>query len=305
MNNKQNNMFGMYRTVDAVCVTNASVIAQVKAFEKSHSALKAKMGEILVTARQRKLILTGIADDKQTKKRALARLGNIVAGVVKGYANTINNKQLAAEVNFNESSLMGDKDEEILINCNIIFIRATDFKTELADYGLNQDLLDGLEAVIDDFSDKKPAPANAKNTKEMLTAKLESLFDEANDILKLQMDNTGKIFQTLAPEFFSLYKSSRKIVDRGRRKAENGLIKGVVKNKKNEFLADVLVQLIPENVLVLSNENGEFEFDDIAANTYAVKLTKQGLEDLTVQNITLKKGEEKALDLVMNEVVKQ
>ncbi len=143
-----------------------------------------------------------------------------------------------------------------------------------------------------------------KNTKEMLTAKLESLFEEANNILKLQMDNTGKIFKTLAPEFYSLYKASRKVVDRGRRKVENGLIKGLVKNKKNEFLVDVLVQLIPDNVLVLSNENGEFEFDDIAVNTYTLKLTKQGLEDLMVQNITLKKGEEKVLDLVMNEVVK-
>jgi len=303
MNIKQNNNFGMIRTVDAVCVAKASVIAQVKAFEKSHTALKAKMGEILVTARERKLVLTGITDDKQTKKKELAILGNIVAGVVKGYANTVGDKKLAAEVNFSESGLLADKDEEILINADIIFTRATKFKIELVDYGITPELLDGFEALIGDFSDKKPAPTNAKNTKEVLTVKLDLLFDEANDILKLQMDNTGKIFKTLNTEFYDLYKASRKIINRGHRKADNGLIKGVVKNVKNEFLVDVLVQLIPENVLVLSNEKGEFEFDDLGTDKYSLKFSKEGLDNVEMKEVELKKGEEKMVEVIMNAIV--
>lgn len=68
-------------------------------------------------------------------------------------------------------------------------------------------------------------------------------------------------------------------------------------------MTDVLVQLSIANVLVLSNENGEFEFDDLGADKYNIKCTKEGYEGITLKDLELKKGEEKMVEVVMNAIV--
>jgi len=295
----------MYRTVVAVCMANLLSLAKVKAFDDAFKLLKAKLAEILATADQQKEVLTGIAEDKQVQKRELAKLAAMVASVVKGFALTNSNLQLAAEVNFSESGLANMKEEDLLSNTRNIHGKATGNLASLADFGINKPLLDQLDTKITAFADKKPAPASAKVTKEALTDKLNVLFDEANVILKEQMDNTGKIFSMLDANFYELYKGSRKIIDRGGRTANTGILKGTVKGKlaltdtENQPLADVLLQLIELNLVVVSNEQGIFDFDDLEAGKYTLKASKQGYADLIIKDLEIKKGEDKVLDLVL------
>ena len=295
----------MYRTVNAVCMANGLSLAKVKAFDDAFNLLKAKLNEILATANQHKEVLTGIAEDKQVQKRELAKMAAMIAGVVKGFALTNSNLQLAAEVSFSESGLANMKEEDLLSNAKNIHGKATGNLAALGDFGINQTLLDQFDTTITAFADIKPAPASAKVTKEALTDKLNVLFDEANLILKEQMDNTGKIFGVLDANFYELYKGSRKIIDRGGRLENNGLLKGTVKGKlamtdsENMPLADVLLQLIELNLVVVSNEQGVFDFDDLAAGKYTLKVSKQGYADVIMKELEIKKGEDKVLDLVL------
>jgi len=305
MNNKQNNLMSMYRTVVAVCLANVAALAKVKAFSTAFEFLRAKLTEILLTAQERELVLTGIAEDKQIQKRNLAKLGATIAAVVKGYAHTNGDMKLAAEVDFSESALFNEKDEDILISTKIIQKRATELLTKLADYGIDKTMLDLFASEIEKFSAKKPAPATAISNKELLTNKLDNLFDEANTILKEQMDTTGKIYSSIDPNFYELYKISRKIIDRGGRKTHEGVLKGTVVGKlnaqdtENGSLADVLVQNIELNIIVTSDEKGAFDFGDVAAGKYTLKLSKQGYLDLLLKDIEVKKGEDKMVDALM------
>lgn len=305
MNNRQNNLLSMYRTVNAVCMANGLSLAKVKAFDDAFNLLKAKLAEILAVANQQMEVLTGIAEDKQVQKRELAKIAAMIAGVVKGFALGNSNLQLAAEVNFSESGLASMKEEDLLSNAKNIHGKATGNLIALGDFGINQTLLDQLDTSITAFADIKPAPASAKVTKEALTDKLNVLFDEANVILKEQMDNTGKIFSVLDANFYELYKGSRKIIDRGGRTVNTGLLKGTVKGKlamtdiENMPLADVLLQLIELNLVVVSNVQGVFDFGDLDAGKYTLKASKQGYADVIMQELEIIKGEDKVLDLVL------
>jgi hypothetical protein len=127
-----------------------------------------------------------------------------------------------------------------------------------------------------------------------------------NEILKEQIDNSSKMFKLLDANFYDLYKGSRKIIDRGRRAANTGILKGVIMGKKtavdaeNEAIADALLQLIELNLVVVSNEKGGFDFDDIETGTYKLKVSKQGYKDEIIKEIVIKKGEERDLYIEMS-----
>lgn len=295
----------MYRTVIAVCMANLLSLAKVKAFEEAYKLLKAKLAEILATANQQKEVIMGITEEKQAQKRELAKLAAVIASVIKGYALTNKNLKLAAEVNFNESSLVTMKEEDLLSNTRNIHGKAAANLVAMADFGLNQAMLDQLDTYITDFATKKPEPATAKVNKEALTDKLNVLFDETNAILKEKMDTTGRIFSIVDADFFKLYQGSRKIIDRRGKTVNTGLLKGTVmgklaiNDKENNLLANAVLQLIEPNLVVVTDEKGVFDFDDLDAGTYTLKVSKQGYADLIVKDIEIKKGEDKVLELVM------
>ena len=70
-------------------------------------------------------------------------------------------------------------------------------------------------------------------------------------------------------------------------------------DSENMPLADVLLQLIELNLVVVSNEQGVFDFDDLAAGKYTLKVSKQGYADVIMKELEIKKGEDKVLDLVL------
>lgn len=306
MNNNQNNTVSMFRTVVSVCGANAGAVGKIKAFEASLGFFEEKIKEILNTAREQELVITGIAEDKEVQKRGLAFTGAIIGGAVKSFALTNKNLALAAEVNFSESALYKMKEEDLIFNTQIIHKKALDNMGTLADYGINKLVLDNFNLQITNFGNKKPEPASAKVTKEMLTDKLADLIDDASEILKEQMDNSSKMFKLLDPNFYDLYKGARKIIDRGRRAANTGILKGVIMGKKtaadteNEAIADALLHLIELNLVVVSNEKGEFDFDDIETGTYTIKVSKQGYKDEILKDVEIKKGEERDLYIEMS-----
>ena len=120
------------------------------------------------------------------------------------------------------------------------------------------------------------------------------------------MDNSSKMFKLLDADFYDLYKGARKIIDRGRRAANTGLLNGVVMGKntaadtENVPLEDVLLHLIELNLVVVSNEKGEFDFDDIEAGTYTLKVSKQGYKDEIIKEVKIDKGEERDLYIEMS-----
>lgn len=286
-------------------MANLLSLAKVKAFEEAYKLLMAKLAEILATANQQKEVITGITEEKQAQKRELAKLAAVIASVIKGYALTNKNLKLAAEVNFNESSLVTMKEEDLLSNTRNIHGKAAANLVAMADFGLNQAMLDQLDTYITDFATKKPEPATAKVNKEALTDKLNVLFDETNAILKEKMDTTGRIFSIVDADFFKLYQGSRKIIDRRGKTVNTGLLKGTVmgklaiNDKENNPLTNVVLQLIEPNLVVVTDEKGVFDFDDLDAGKYTLKVSKQGYADLILKDIEIKKGEDKVMDLVM------
>jgi len=305
MNNRHNNYFSMFRTVIMVCLAHKAALAKVKAFDDALKLLIAKLAEIKLVAAQQKVVLTGIADDKHAQKKALAKMGSIIAASVKGYAHKAGNLQLVSEVKFSESALASMKEEDLILTSENIHKKAFDNLAVLIDHGIDAALLTQFETMTTAFADKKPEPAAAKVNKETLTDKLEVLYDDANNIIKKQMDNNSKIFQLLDPDFYELYKGARKIIDRRGKITNPGSLKGTVTGildsnvKENQPLDEVLLHLIEPNLVIVTNENGLYDFEEIEAGKYTLKVIKQGFIDQIIKDLEIKNGEDKVLDLVL------
>jgi hypothetical protein len=144
MNNKQNNLLSMYRTVVSIVKANATEVAKVGAFESSFNDFESKVTAIINTAQQRDMVLTGITGDKTAKKRELAQMTATIATVVKGYAKTVGNKKLADQMDFSESGLFKLKDEDLITNATNIYNGANEVLLELVNYNITKQTLDEI-----------------------------------------------------------------------------------------------------------------------------------------------------------------
>lgn len=306
MNNKQNNLLSMYRTVVSIVKANATEVAKVGAFESSFNVFESKVTAIINTAQQRDMVLTGITGDKTAKKRELAQMTATIATVVKGYAKTVGNKKLADQMDFSESELFKLKDEDLITNATNIYNSANEVLLDLVNYNITEQTLDALLGNITVFSLKKPAPTVAISLKESLTAQLEQLFAEANAILKDQMDNTSKMFVTYSPSFYALYSEARKIIDRGKGKGAGNALKGVVKTMLADgtldVVTDALVQLVEKKMVAVTDGKGAFNFGNVTPAMYTLKAIKKGYNETEMGQVEVIKGVDKVVDLVLAKI---
>jgi TonB-dependent receptor len=80
--------------------------------------------------------------------------------------------------------------------------------------------------------------------------------------------------------------------------AATGTISGIVTDRDHDVLPSAPVKLDPGNISVLTNEQGEFSFRDVAPGAYTVTITYVGFAPLTT-SVTVVAGQVATVDAVM------
>ena len=304
MTDRQENYLSMFRTVIAVCDQNLTLITPITALNTAYNTFKTKVTVIYATAKQQGIQLTGVAEDKMVLKRNLAHTGNIVAMVVKAYAVSKGDNTLKAEVDFAESTLFANRDETIINNCQTIYDRANTNLAALAAFGITTAVMTTLQNALTAFRTKVAAPTVARDVRAVATENLVLQLDEANSILRNQVDNNIKIFQLSNPDFWKLYRNARKIIDLGvGRSAGFGTIKGVVKDAASGLIIEgALIELLDTDAVTSSDALGEFAID-AEPNTYSIRVSKDDYEEMELNDIVVVKGEDTMVNVTIELLV--
>lgn len=213
MTTKQQNKLNMYLAVKAVLDANDSVWQSLPAFADGYAGLSTQIGSIQALAQNQNLDTSGIAQDKQASKVAMATAAIGIASAVRAYAVKTKNNTLANEVDFNQSDLTGARDADAVENCQNIHDAANTSLAALAAYGVTAAKLAALQTAITAFSGLMGKPRQTIATGKTVTQQLGDAFDAADLALNEELDNLIGQFTDTNAGFVSDYQNARIIVD--------------------------------------------------------------------------------------------
>ncbi len=215
MNKRDEAKVSMYKSVEAHCTANQTIIATSVAFLASFNVFIAKLASLFTNQSAAQKQTKGVAIDKEALKAALIQAAYDIASVVFAYASKSKNETLKQSVNFSITDLDRLKDELIVPVCNNIKKAANDNIIALADYGVTAATLTALQTNLDNYAGSTAKPRLAKTQKTTDNKNVKAVMKEIDEILKNEMDKTVVIFRAANPTFVTKYTEVRKIVDPG------------------------------------------------------------------------------------------
>jgi hypothetical protein len=297
MDRKKEARLSMYDAVIAYCNNNNALIATVPAFQNAFTSFQSIVDNIRATAQLEASVITGITTDKSQVKANLSVVAANLAAMIFAYASNVNNNVLKEQVNFTPSELKLLKDEKLIAACSNIRDAANANIASLADYGITAANITDFQSMMDGYSAKVSSPRNAVSQRSSYSKTLTTLFKQADDALKNQMDKMAQKFNVTNEDFYNTYKSNRIIIDPGSSPTQ---IAGTITSAaNNQPVEGALVQLVGNGLSNTTDAQGNYILKSVAIGKQSVKITKAGFADDTIDNILVKLGKTATADAVI------
>jgi len=211
-----------------------------------------------------------------------------IAAAVCAFASASGNIGLKQEMKYGLTTLLRMKDGMLGPVCQNIHAVATADIADLADYNITAPLLTAFSSAIDGYIATVPSTRNAVADSATALVALDTLFADADEIVKNQMDKTAQQFLLTHPDFYNNYRSNRIILDPA---STSSQIKGkVLKAGSPDPLAGASVEVVGGGITATSDAKGIFRFKPIQPGTYSLKVTLEGYAEHTINNVLVKLG---------------
>ena len=219
---RQESKNNMYDVVIIQCDANSAIVNTNAALASAFAEFKTIAANINTAAQSSAAVTTGLATDKKVSKNTLSRTASIIAGQIFAYAAKNKNNELKEAVNFSATDLRRLKDGELVPRCQTIHDLGTANLAVLADYGVTNAALTGLQTEIQAYAESVPKPRAALTDRSTVKLNIKNLFKEADALLVEQMDKLVETMSKTEPDFVNTYKSARVIIDPKSNKKESG-----------------------------------------------------------------------------------
>lgn len=216
MTDRQENKRSMYLAVQNICNANNGTWNTTPAFVEAFTDFQTTLADIDTQAQIQEGKTTGTTQNKQQEEDEMIQASIVIAAAAYAYASRIGDNALKERVNYTPSQLRRSRDNTLRDSCQNIHDAANEVIAHLADYGIVPENLAQQQQEIDDYSAILAEPRVAIGTRATATTRLVELFQQADDLLKNQLDKLMLIYQTTQPTFYNQYQSARTIVDLGK-----------------------------------------------------------------------------------------
>jgi len=288
MKKRLESKLNMYDAVVNCCNSNSTIVATVPAFQTSLNELAAKATAIRAAITDASKIISGVAMGKTEQQKDLALQAANIAAAVCAFASASGNIGLKQEMKYGLTTLLRMKDGMLGPVCQNIHAVATADIADLADYNITAPLLTAFSSAIDGYIATVPSTRNAVADSATALVALDTLFADADEIVKNQMDKTAQQFLLTHPDFYNNYRSNRIILDPA---STSSQIKGkVLKAGSPDPLAGASVEVVGGGITATSDAKGIFRFKPIQPGTYSLKVTLEGYAEHTINNVLVKLG---------------
>ncbi len=217
MDKKFSNKLRMFKAVLALLMTNLKVWEMIPDVVTDVDELKLMVDEIETTQLLTSTELTGQSDEKETVQETLILTILSVSSALMARADRTSNEVLAAKVNFSESALRGQRDQQQLITGRKIADLAEEDLEGLISSGITIDQVTALREQTDQFEALLPVNRISVAERKAANARLKTLFKQTDKLLQNRLDRMMVRYETEDPAFYAAYKNARMIPDYGTR----------------------------------------------------------------------------------------
>lgn len=212
------NRTGMGATVAAYMNTNNTIWTGNKAVTDTMTAVNAALGNVSGKAQIQETPIVGEEEKKVLVRHDYEDEIMRIAGQICSLATKNNDMNLAAQTELTLAQLDKMSVDVLEATGNRISGLATANLAGLADYGITQADVTGLDGMTKQFDDAKTAPRKAIATRAGQTKTLPPAVKTVTSLLRNHLDKQMLMFKKSNPEFYAGYQSARVIVNRGTHK---------------------------------------------------------------------------------------
>lgn len=288
MDARMESKLSMYNAVLTHIEANPAITATVPAFATVATTLRTLYNNIVDAAQQEAQIIAGVSINKAETKINLCTEAASIAAAVYAWATSQSNYELKEQMNYSVSRLQQTKDELLVPVCNNIFSSANTNAAALAPYGITAARVTAFQTLIDEYVSVIPAPRNAASNRSAVRTTLINLFNEGDEIMKLQMDKLSVQFKNSNAAFYNAYKNNRVIINAASVQTQ---VKGVVVDiLTNLPVPSVAVQVVGQAYNATSDSNGHYSVKIPVPGSYNLNFSKGSYNSKTENNINVSLG---------------
>ncbi len=314
MNSKQQSRYNMYLVSDEFLNTNNSITQILPKFQGFYATFQEGILQIRSSSEQQSIDKSGIAKTKSLLRKLLVAQAADGSRKVQAYAKVENNLTLLSEVKFSISDLKFATDEELETYARSIHTKIDAHLADLISYGLTTESQNYLSTLIADFKVATPTPRNGTISTKQSTEQMAKGFATSDEALG-KIDALVEIVRISQPDFYSGYRSARKIIgtgggslqvkgfvtDAGTGEGLKGVTLSFEPNSNGNVMLKAAASSSSEALKKKTANKGGFKIKSLAEGTYTVTLRKNGYADV-MSTIAVTNGEltELNVELVKN-----
>ena len=213
MNKRQENKLHMFNATLSYLEEHAIVYSGVNKIGEAKNAFKSLVSNINDEVLVQEQANSTIGMTKLSLKKQIALKADELNDLVEVYATFNGNDELARQMSDSKSDLLHLSYDKLILKASGIIEKLIELKEELiAEYGLTESDITGLQDDIDRLLELSNLPIMYQIKKRVATGNLEDLFAEADAVLNDKLDNLFKLFNRRDPSFYAGYLTARIIV---------------------------------------------------------------------------------------------
>ena len=213
----------MYETVDLVLDKNSALFESLPELISAHQRLKEGKILILQNRQVQEADTSGLTTNKVIVKDDFINSILKFSAALRAYATSTKNEDLKAKAHYVPSELKKVADSILFDIGNLLYGLATPDKTELTKYSVGEDEFTEMETLLPAFKLAYPKQRVATTESKVSTGNIDKVYKSMDKLLKDEIDELMLPFQFSQPDFYSIYKNARIIVNysgRGKGKSD-------------------------------------------------------------------------------------
>lgn len=212
MTGKQENVRSMTKAVQAMLQANMSIVNLAPGHVQAKLALDNIVARIDGQEQVQMRNWKGTTEDKDIAQDEAIACALVLKAGIQAYADTINNRDLWASVNYSTTAMKKGRDTSLPSILNTIRDAAQSVVSNLEDFGITSTNINDLTAKAEAYEQLEVAPRTGITITSNATGELRKAFLEQTKILK-RLDALANVKALTHAEFVGLYLKARIIVD--------------------------------------------------------------------------------------------
>lgn len=302
MKKRITNRITMFKTVWTHGNLNTGIISTNISINNAWTKFGAHMEEVMKLAQEQTVNRKGITLNKKAVRETLVLAVEEASGIIMSYASGIKDHELYGSVKYSLTKLREMRDMTFNTHAQNVIDLLIKHQPALAASGVNGLYIADISNIALEFDAIVASPTIASNARKAATSGLEDKVKEVSEFLNNDMDRIMVILKASHPTFYSIYKNARRIINSSIRhkKKISCTMKGTIKNEENnEPVVHALVQVINTKMVVITNEHGEFEINNLPSDTYTIKISAGNYQCKVIENIVVRSNETSELEITL------